>query len=314
MNDQPQQLIVPPEKVGQRLDQFLAAALKRTRGEVQRKIAQGEILFDGRSVERDRRMQAGEVIEVLLDTPIPPANVPEPTIVAEDGAVLVLNKPSGLVMHRGPGINEPTLADWIVVNRPALRGVGEDPARPGIVHRLDREASGLVVVAKTQPAYDFLKTTFQEHRVEKHYLALVHGLVAQDTGEIRFPIQRSAVSGRMSARPIGDVGREAVTSYTILERLPPFTLLEIRTETGRTHQVRVHFQAVGHPIAGDPLYRPKKPQTRKQSPRLFLHAAKLSFPDSTGGHRDYNQPLPEDLQAFLDTLRRNRLDRDVKLS
>lgn len=299
-----QQLTVPDEAAGQRLDQFLAAALQRTRGEVQRKIAAGEITVDDRRAAKDFRLVSGQVITLAPDAPPAPAEpMPEPRIVAEDDDVLVLDKPAGLTVHPAPGVKEPTLVDWLLRQRPNVAGVGEDPRRPGIVHRLDREASGLMVVAKTSAAFEFLQRAFQEHRVGKRYLALVHGLVAQDTGEIRFPIDRSERDGKMAAKPVGGAGREAITHYTVLERLPPFTLVEIRTETGRTHQVRVHFQAVGHPIAGDPLYGPRHAQTKKSPPRMFLHAGALTVPQPARDARTYEAPLPPDLDRYLTTIR-----------
>ncbi len=206
-------------------------------------------------------------------------------------------------MHGAPGVRESTLADWILKNRPTIVGVGENPARPGIVHRLDREASGLVIIAKTQPAYDFLKKAFQKHRVEKHYLALVHGSVPQETDTITFPIERSERDGKMIAKAVGGSGRDAETAFTILERIPPFTLLDVVTKTGRTHQVRVHLQAYGHPIAGDPLYHSRHRETKKIPPRLFLHASRLMFPHPDGTPRQFEVPLPAELVAWLEGLR-----------
>lgn len=300
-----QVFVVPPEAAGRRLDQFLTEAIAYSRSAVQRKIKNGSIRVDDQPVDKDFRLAAGQTITVSPDPASPTATPsPGPTIVAEDDGVLVLDKPAGLVVHPADGVREPTLVDWLLATRPEVRGVGEDPQRPGIVHRLDREASGLMVVAKTQAAYDFLKRAFQEHRVEKHYTALVHGIVQQDTGVIRFPIQRSAISGRMSARPVGDEGREAETHFTVLERLPPFSLLDVETKTGRTHQIRVHLHALGHPVAGDPLYRPKKPGTRKVPPRLFLHASRLRLPHPDGGEGVYERPLADDLRVFLERHRK----------
>lgn len=299
-----QQLTVPDEAAGQRLDQFLAAALQRTRGEVQRKIAAGEITVDDRRAAKDFRLVSGQVITLAPDAPPAPAGpTPEPRIVAEDDDVLVLDKPAGLTVHPAPGVKESTLVDWLLRQRPNVAGVGEDPRRPGIVHRLDREASGLMVVAKTPAAFEFLQRAFQEQRVVKHYTALVHGIVKQDAGVIRFPIERSEHDGRMSAKPIGGEGREAETHFTVLERLPPFTLLDVETKTGRTHQIRVHFQAIGHPVAGDPLYHQRKRQTNKVPPRLFLHAIQLTFPHPDGGTRSFSSPLPSELETFLQSLR-----------
>lgn len=299
-----QRLTVPADAAGQRLDHYLSLALGCSRADVQRQIANNAITINGHPAAKDVRLRPDQIIVVGKDQSVPlPARVPEPRVVAEDDAVLVLEKPPGLIMHQGPGIHEETLADWLTKTYPYLRGIGEDPLRPGIVHRLDKEASGLVVVAKTQGAYEHLKAAFQEHRVEKHYTALVHGHVLNDGGEVRFPIDRSEQSGRMAAKPMGGDGREAVTRYTILERLAPFTLLDVTTDTGRTHQVRVHLHALGHPIAGDPLYHSRRRETKKIPPRLFLHASRLTFPHPDGTPRSFASPLPAELAAWLDGLR-----------
>ncbi|MBI3115255.1 MAG: RluA family pseudouridine synthase [Candidatus Kerfeldbacteria bacterium] len=298
-----QQLTVPPDAAGQRLDQFLAGALRRSRGDIQRKIARHEVLVGGQPLERDARVVSGQQFDLLDDASETPAAAaaPHPAVIAEDDDLLVLNKPSGLTMHPADGVREQTLVDWLLARSPALRGVGDDPQRPGIVHRLDREASGLVVAAKTQAAFEHLKRAFQERRVEKHYRALVHGIVEPNAHTITFPIERAA-DGRMVAKPVGSDGRAAETHFTVLERMPPFTLLDVVTKTGRTHQVRVHLNAYGHPIAGDPLYFQKRFRNVRRPPRLFLHAASLRFPHLDGTERTYEAPLPPDLKNFLDSL------------
>lgn len=229
----------------------------------------------------------------------------EPQIVARTDEFAVLEKPAGLLVHRAESSPvESTLADWVVAQFPSARGVGDEPAvRPGIVHRLDREASGLLVVALTQESFENLKRQFAERTTQKEYLVLVHGRMVRDHGDVKLPISRAAHGGRMAAHASGsdieDV-REAHTEFSVERRFTNATLLRVRIHSGRTHQIRVHMFALGHAVVGDPLYRPKKiGKAFPQPPRLFLHAARLAFSDSAGERHDFVSALPSDLAQFL---------------
>ncbi len=227
--------------------------------------------------------------------------VQEPKIIFEDENILVVEKPAGLEVAAEIKTDEPTLVDWLVAKYPSIVKVGPDPARPGIVHRLDKNASGLLVVAKTEAAFENLSKQFKERTIKKEYTVLVHGEVTQDEGVIEFPIAR-AKSGRFAALPLGsEAGRPAVTEYEVVKRFKNFTLLLARIKTGRTHQIRVHFFALGYPVAGDKLYRPRKIK-EPLLPRLFLHASKIGFSDLDGAWREFQSDLPEDLKDFLNNL------------
>ena len=246
-----------------------------------------------------------------------------PPIVFEDENYLVINKPAGLIVHGAPGITEETLADLLIAKYPEIIKVGDDPIRPGIVHRLDKEVSGLMVVAKTQEAFTSLKKQFQKRDINKQYLALAHGKVLQDFGEINFPIKRSKDGHRMAAMPASSLkkkkkknpknrdegtiaglakSREAITTFKVLKRFVNYTYLEVKIKTGRTHQIRVHLFAYGHPLAGDDFYTTKKTKVKNSKlnlGRVFLMANHLSFTALDGEKKDFVLPLEPDLEKHL---------------
>lgn len=223
-------------------------------------------------------------------------------IIYEDKNILVVDKPAGLEVASEREKSEPTLVDWLVKKYPSIAKVGPDPARPGIVHRLDKNASGMLLVAKTEAAFELLSKQFKERTVKKEYTVLVHGVVTQDEGTIEFPIAR-ANSGRFAALPLGsESGRLAITEYEIVERFKNFTLLKVKIKTGRTHQIRVHLFALGYPVVGDKLYRSKKIK-EPILPRLFLHASKIIFTDLEGKRQELESNLPEDLKIFLSAIK-----------
>lgn len=225
------------------------------------------------------------------------------SVIAETPDYLVLNKPAGMVVHQAEQHPEPdTLANGLLAHYPELAVVGEDPLRPGIIHRLDQPVSGVLVVARTQAMFLHLKSQWQQHLVKKQYLALVHGKMSRTDGEINFSIARSSQQfTKMAARPDAS-GKAAVTRYTVLKQYQRYALLEVEILTGRTHQIRVHLSAIDHPVVGEQVYLPKNFKSRLQPGRLFLHAASLSFGLSDGTLVGYSAALPDDLQAILDGL------------
>lgn len=248
----------------------------------------------------------------------------EPKIIFENSDYLVVNKPAGLIVHGGTGITEPVLTDWLHKKYPEIEGVGDGPIRPGIVHRLDKEASGLMVIAKNQKTFDYLKKQFQKRKVIKKYFALAHGKISKEEDIISFPIKRSKDGYKMAALPVSsetisdknkpnnrdrgtlraqEDSKEAITEFCVLHRYINYTLLDVKIKTGRTHQIRVHLYAYGYPLAGDPLYWTKKTKVKNEKiklGRIFLVAYELSFKDPSGEKQKFVIEIPQELQAFLD--------------
>jgi len=301
------ELTVESQAAKERLDKFLTRHLVGTsRSKVQKLIETGSVRVNGKVQSAHYAVKVNDLIFVSEDveenTEPTPAHVPVPEVVFEDADMLVINKPAGLTVHPGAGTHGPTLVDWLLRHAPAIAGVGDDPEiRPGIVHRLDRDVSGLMVVAKNQATFEFLKRQFQERTVEKEYLALVHGIPVKPEGTIRLKIGRSErMHGRMAARPESGDGRDAITHYRLERKVRNNALVRVTIETGRTHQIRVHLKAIGHPIVGDSYYTTKAFRAKREPiDRPFLHAEQLAFLDQTGQIRRFSAPLPSELRRLL---------------
>lgn len=298
----PLRVSVGKEQAGVRLD-VLVGGLEGvgSRAEAQRLIDAGRVTVDGIGVRRRHLVAAGELVEVHPNPPPTTDLTPQEVsfvVRYEDEHVIVVDKPAGVVTHPSRGHAEGTLVHGLLA-----RGVagGEDPSRPGIVHRLDRDTSGLLVVARTPRAHRRLTRMMRERRVERRYLALVHGTMPAAL-TIDRPVGRDRrVRTRMSTATT--VGRDAVTHLRLLEDLGDFSLVEARLETGRTHQIRVHLEAVGHPVVGDPVYGRRGEAFGLG--RQFLHAAELVFPHpETGEPVAVKSPLPADLEEALAAARR----------
>ena len=287
------QLVVGPEHAGERLDVFLTATAG-SRAAAQRLIDAGLVLVDGERRPKRHTVAAGERVEVQPAPPVEEPEAPDATfaVAYEDDHLLVIDKPPGVVVHPARGHAAGTLAQ-------ALEGRvagGDDPRRPGIVHRLDRDTSGLLVVARSEDAHAALKDLMRRREITREYLALVEGRPSARTGTIDAPLGRDRrVRTRISTDT--DEPREAVTHFETEETFEGFTLLRVRLETGRTHQIRAHLLAIGHPVAGDPEYGRKG---LLDLPRQFLHAERLAFRHpSTGAEIDLRSPLPADLSKAL---------------
>jgi 23S rRNA pseudouridine1911/1915/1917 synthase len=288
---------VPPESAGTRIDAFLAVPLG-SRSRAARLVEAGRVLVDSSPVAKRHVLAGGEVVTVEEEEPAAAAGapaVPPPEIVVpyEDEHLLVVDKPAGLVVHPARGHHSGTLAQLLAGDATG----GEDPERAGIVHRLDRDTSGLLVVARTEQAHRALQEALRAREVEREYLALVEGRPPARTGTIDAPLGRDRrVRTRMSIDT--DESRPAVTHFAIEEAFGAYTLLRVRLETGRTHQIRAHLKAIGHPVAGDPEYGTAGLLGLE---RQFLHATRLGFPHPVTGQRvEVESPLPEDLQAALE--------------
>ena len=299
------ELEVAAAQAGQRLDRVVHEAVPgMSRAEAQRLVDEGRVTLDGESRARSTRVQRGQ--RVVIDRPAPtpePVEVEdvalEPVIRYEDEHLVVVDKPIGLVTHAAPGSTGPSLAGVLAAR--GLAGGGEAD-RPGIVHRLDRETSGLLVVARDAETLKALQRMLRRREIEREYLALVHGRPPSLAGRIEAPIGRDPQN--RTRRAVDGIGaRPAVTHFELVEAFPEHTLEAVRLETGRTHQIRVHFAAIGHPVVGDPIYGPSAGDTLGLSQQA-LHAYRLAFDHPVTGERiEVESPLPAAFAAALDGLR-----------
>jgi 23S rRNA pseudouridine1911/1915/1917 synthase len=297
-----------------RLDAFLRERFPAvSRVALKRLIEQGHVRINGQMVKPTHSPRAGEQIEIHWPEARPAEAQPEEiplNILFEDKSLLVLNKPPGLVVHPGAGNEEHTLVNALLHHcRGSLSGIG-GVARPGIVHRLDKETSGCLVVAKNDETHLALSKQFAAREVGKIYNAILCGEPARDSGEIRAAIARHPTHRKRMAVRDDNSGRTAHTSYRVLERLNSATFVEAQLHTGRTHQIRVHFQFLGHPLVGDTTYGARQNKrltelTGYESPRVMLHARELSFVHPrTGKEMSFEAPLPEDFRQTLKSLRK----------
>jgi 23S rRNA pseudouridine1911/1915/1917 synthase len=313
VSERTENFIIRKSLPGERLDIFLRTQFPAvSRGTLQRLIEQGHIRVNGKPAKPTQHPRAGDRVEVQWPEARPAEAQPEKIpldILFEDRSLLVVNKPAGLVVHPAAGHEEHTLVNALLHHcKGSLSGIG-GVARPGIVHRLDKETSGCLVIAKNDEAHLALAEQFSTRKVKKIYHAIVCGELARESGEIRVAIARHPNHRKRMAVHDDDSGRAAHTSYRILERLNSATLVEAQIHTGRTHQVRVHFQFLGHPLAGDDTYGSRqnarlKELTHYTAPRVMLHARELSFiHPRTEKPMNFEAPMPKD---FLDALKRLR--------
>ncbi len=315
------------EPVSKRLDIFLVEKLKISRSKIQKLIADDfvsinnklatktglylktndEVIIEEPKIKKPASDKKSKTDNPNKREPLVKKPVGEIKIISKTEDYIVIEKPNGLLSHSTEKNEPDSVAAILLKKYPELKNVGEDPKRPGIVHRLDKEASGLLVVARTQPMFVNLKDQFKNRTVEKEYLVLVHGQVAKDWDEINFPIERSKNNDRMSARPMTErgvlniTGKNALTEFWVEKRFVNFTLLRVKIHTGRMHQIRTHLLAYNHPVVSDPLYFQKKRKDKwdKICGRLFLHCTKLAFKDLDGERQEFNSALPSELDKFL---------------
>lgn len=289
-----------------RLDKVLAGRLTQfSRSKLQRWISNGLVLVNGQQVADKYKVKIGDQVVVMPEGPHPidlkPEDIPL-DIVYEDDDVLVVNKPQGMVVHPAPGHPDHTLVNALMYHSPLSTINGE--FRPGIVHRIDKDTSGLLMVAKNDRAHQSLAAQLKSKTTKREYIALVHGRIKEEKGTIDAPLGRSRKDRKKQA--IVANGRHAVTHFKVLERYRNYTLIKCRLETGRTHQIRVHLASIGHPLAGDPLYGPRKTLPGRGQ---YLHARLLGFVHpTTGKEMVFTAPLPAYFQQMIANLRQGEKD------
>jgi 23S rRNA pseudouridine1911/1915/1917 synthase len=293
---------------GKRLDAWLSQELAEiSRTYIQKLIEGGRVQVNGRTVPANYKVKAGDVLTVLIPAPaaleVKAEKIPL-DIIYEDQDVLVINKPQGMVVHPAHGNYEGTLVNALLAHCPDLSGIG-GVSRPGIVHRIDKDTSGLLMVAKNDLAHQGLTEQIKEHSVIRRYLALVHGQIQEPAGRIETPVGRHPHDRKKMAVVVMG-GKLAITHYRVLERFRDYTLIEARLETGRTHQIRVHLAYLGHPVAGDPVYGYRRPHLGLTG--QALHAGVLGFKHPrTGEELLFSVPAPPYFQQILEELRQQNL-------
>lgn len=305
-------MIYRPEKeqVGERLDSYLASVAEMTRSAAAKAIEGGLVLVNGAPSQKKYAVKAGDEISFEPSEPeeydVEPENIPL-DIVYEDDMIIVINKPSGMVVHPAPGNYTGTLVNALLYHcKDSLSGVG-GVMRPGIVHRIDKDTSGLLVVAKCDKAHVALSEELKYHGITREYRALCIGGFKEDEGTVDYPIGRHP-KDRKKMAVVKEGGREAVTHYRVLERFGGISYLALELETGRTHQIRVHMSYKGHPLLGDEVYGASKCKFEERHPKLFdgqaLHATRLTLTHpETGERMSFDAPLPDNFQKALELLR-----------
>lgn len=299
-------IVAGPEDEGMRLDKFLSVRVEElTRSAAERLAEQGQVSSGGKTLEKKYRLRAGDAIEVILPEPVGLDILPEAIpldIRYEDADLLVVNKPKGMVVHPAAGHAGGTLVNALLAHcGDSLSGIN-GVIRPGIVHRIDKDTSGLLIVAKNDFAHQRLAEQIKEHSFTRMYEAVVHGNLKEDTGTIDAPIGRHPTDRKRMAVTEKN-SRHAVTHFEVLARYKGFTHVRLKLETGRTHQIRVHMAYIGHPVAGDPVYGPKKPVPNLDG--QCLHARVIGFVHPrTGEYLEITSELPSYFTAFLEKLKK----------
>ncbi|MEA2065002.1 MAG: RluA family pseudouridine synthase [Patescibacteria group bacterium] len=303
-------IIINEQKSGMRLDLFLAENFpKYSRSFWQEIIRQKIVLLNNKKISSHYKLKESDIIaidrEILEKTAarkkidLSPNKKIKLKIIFEDKDFLIINKPSGLTVHPSESVPKNTLVNGLLAYLPELKNVGENKTRPGIVHRLDKDVSGIMVIAKNQKSFQFLKTRFQNREIKKEYLALVHGKINKNSGEINLKIGRSKRTGLMAASRNKNC-KEAKTFFWTIKKTEKFSLLKIQIFTGRTHQIRVHLKAINHPIVGDKTYCLKKYKNSSKIKRMFLHSRKLGFKNLKNKWAEFKSEPPVEFKKFYE--------------
>lgn len=306
-----EKIIIDENSKNERLDKYLVKYWPNySRTQIQQAIKNGLVLINDKKTTVHHFLKTGDVIAIhdnpkqTITASLKPVGGLKYEIVSQTNDYLIINKPAGLIVHPGDAVTEPTLIEGLVNDFPEIQKVGEDKLRPGIVHRLDKEVSGLMIVTRNQTAFEYFKNQFQTRQILKEYLGLVVGKVETPSGVINIPIARSKSNRHKMAAQTNadDKAKEAITHYEVLHNYQQTTLLKLTLETGRTHQIRTHLNALGYPLVGDTVYRPKKIVFKSNPGRIFLHSHHLRFMDLNNYQQDLVCPLPPELDNFLKKL------------
>ncbi len=306
-------IIVSKEGAGLRLDVYLTTKVDYlSRSWIQKLIREEKVKLNDKPARSSQKLKAGDKVSGGFDLPPEISLEPDPApgknieVVFENDDFLVIDKPAGLVVHPSSATPSGTLVNWLIWKYPEIKNVGESELRPGVVHRLDKDTSGLMVIAKNQNSFGWLKAAFQKREVRKRYYALVAGVLEKDEGIISYPIGRSSHDpthqiAYLAKNKIPLSAKQAITEWRVVKRYAGFTFLELTPKTGRMHQLRVHLKAIGHPVAGDEKYG-SRPLAPKNLGRMFLHSFGLSFENPRGEKFSFSAPLPADLEIVLKNL------------
>ena len=291
------------EEEKERLDKFLSTQLPEiSRSQIKKLIIKKQVFVNNKEASVHHWLKKNDEIiyNIKKKKEVEKRNL-NIKIIFENKNYLIINKPSGILVHPTNKKENNTIANWVLEKHPHLIEVGDSPIRPGIVHRLDKEVSGLMVIALNQKYFNLLKEQFQDRSIKKEYTALIYGKLINTNGEIKTPLERDKKTGLMKAQTVQETGKEAYTIYEVIKKFINYTLVKVEIKTGRMHQIRAHFYSIGHAVVGDKLYKTKNIRKKKKilSKRIFLHADFLSFLDHENKKLEYKLPLPKELEKIL---------------
>ena len=291
----------------ERLDKFLTTQLLEiSRSQIKKLIINKQVLVNNKEKTVHHWLKKNDevIYNNIKEKKVEKINL-NIKIIFENDNYLIINKPSGILVHPTNKKETNTIANWALEKHPNLKKVGDSSIRPGIVHRLDKEVSGLMIIALNQKYFNLLKEQFQKRNIKKEYTALIYGKLINNSGEIKTPLERDKKTGLMKAQTVQKTGKEAYTIYEVIKKFINYTLVKVEIKTGRMHQIRAHFYSIGHAVVGDKLYKTKDIRKKKKilSNRIFLHADFLSFLDHENKKLEYKLPLPKELEEILKNIK-----------
>tara|TARA_B100001964_G_scaffold205139_1_gene235371 strand:+ start:431 stop:1336 length:906 start_codon:yes stop_codon:yes gene_type:complete len=295
------------KEVRERLDKFLSKELPEiSRSQIKKLIINKQVLVNNKESNVHHWLKKNDkVVYNIIKKEIAEKSNINPKIIFEDENYIIINKPSGILVHPTNKKETNTIANWLLKKFPNLIEIGDDPIRPGIVHRLDKEVSGLMIIALNQKYFNLLKKQFQDRTIKKAYTALIYGKLINNNGEIKTPLERDKKTGLMKAQTVQETGKEAYTVYEVIKKFINYTLVKVQIKTGRMHQIRAHFYSIGHAVVGDKLYITKDIRKKKKilSKKILLRADYLSFKDHNNILQEYKISLQKEFKEILKNLK-----------